>query len=352
MNANSRRISVGVFGATGVVGQHFVSRLADHPWFELVVLGASERSAGRTYADACRWSLSPDPPPVAAQMTVRSCDEVPDCEVVFSALPTDRARYVERRLAEAGVKVFTNASAHRMRPDVPLLIPEVNPDHLGTVEGQSTYGSGGFIVANPNCSATVVATALAPLHKAFGVRSVVVHTMQALSGAGHPGVPALDALDTVVPFVPGEEEKLPAETRKMLGSLDGGRVVEAAFAMSAHCNRVPVRDGHLETVSVAFERTASPDDVARAWTDWTPEPQRLGLPSAPAPPISVRAEADRPQSRLDRDAGGGMTTTVGRLRPCEVLDVRFVSLSHNAVRGAAGGSVLNAELALAKGLLR
>jgi aspartate-semialdehyde dehydrogenase len=274
------------------------------------------------------------------------------CELIFSALPTDQARELEPEFASAGYKLFTNASPYRMRDDVPLLIPEVNPDHLKLLPAQQTFSSGGFIVANPNCSASVVVIALAPLHAAFGVKAVIVNTMQSVSGAGYPGVLSLDSLDNVIPYIPGEEEKMADETRKMLGRFTDGHLHKAPLKFSAHCNRVPSRDGHLETVSVAFEKSVSVDEITAVWEAWRPEPQQLDLPTAPHQVVSVRKEVDRPQTRLDRDTGNGMTVTVGRLRSCEVLEYKFVALAHNALRGAAGGSVLNAELALAKGYLQ
>ncbi|BDP44500.1 aspartate-semialdehyde dehydrogenase (plasmid) [Deinococcus aetherius] len=346
-----QKLRAGILAATGTIGQRFVELLADHPHFEITALAASSNSAGKTYREACAWQLSSDPPASVAGMVVRECTPDLECDVVFSALPTDQARDLEPQFAAAGYKVFTNASAYRMQGDVPLLIPEVNPDHLQLVKQQKVFSSGGFIAANPNCSAAVVVPALAPLHRTFGVRAVIVNTMQALSGAGYPGVPSLDALDNVIPYIPTEEEKMAAEAKKMLGDLLDGHHHDAAFKFSAHCNRVPTRDGHIETVSVALERPASLEDIARVWREWTPEPQQLGLPTAPYPVISLRTEPNRPQTRLDRDAGRGMTVTVGRLRACEVLDFKFVALAHNAVRGAAGGSVLNAELALARGYL-
>jgi len=346
-----KKLRVGVLGATGAVGQRFVELLADHPWFELAALTASEASAGRRYGDACRWLLSSDMPRGVAGMVVDDTTPGIDCELVFSALPGDQAGPMEEAFAAAGYGVFSNARAHRQDVDVPLLIPEVNPDHLALIAGQRA-GRGwerGFIVTNPNCSAVMLTTALAPLHAAFGLRSVLVSTMQGLSGAGYPGVPSLDALDNVIPFIGGEEEKLAFEPRKMLGQLNGGRVELAGFDISAHCNRVPVRDGHLLTVSIALERAVTPEEIIEAWRDWRPLPQQLDLPTAPQPPIVVRPEPDRPQTRMDRDAGRGMAVSVGRVRPCEILGVKFVALGHNTIRGAAGASVLNAELMLAQG---
>jgi aspartate-semialdehyde dehydrogenase len=346
-----KRVRAGILAATGTVGQRFVQLLAKHPNFEITALAASKNSAGRVYGDVCAWQISEDPPQHVANMVVRECIPELDCEVVFSGLPTEQAGDLEPQFAAAGYKVFSNAAAHRMQPDVPLLIPEVNPCHIELVRGQRTYAKGGFIVANPNCSAAVAVPTLAPLHEAFGVRAVIVNTMQALSGAGYPGVASLDALDNVVPYVAGEEEKMAAETRKMLGRLLDGRLHDAEIKFSAHCNRVSTRDGHIETISVALDRKASLEEVSETWRGWKPLPQQLGLTLAPDPVISIRSEPNRPQTRLDRDTGMGMTITVGRLRECEVLDFKFVALAHNAVRGGAGGSILNAELALSRGHL-
>jgi len=336
------------------VGQRFVEALADHPWFELTALTASGTSAGRKYGDACRWLLSADMPPGLADWTVQETSPSIDCELVFSALPTEQAGPVEEAFAAAGYGVFSNASPHRQDPDVPLLIPEVNPDHLGLLETQRARRGWqrGFIVTNPNCTAVMLTMALAPIYAAFGLRSVLVSTMQGLSGAGYPGVPSLDALDNVIPFIGGEEDKVVVEPRKMLGKLRDGAIEFAGFAVSAHCNRVPAREGHLETVSVALERPATPEQIVQVWQDWRPIPQQLNLPTAPQPALVVRPERDRPQTRLDRDAGRGMAVSVGRARPCEVLDIKFVALGHNTIRGAAGASVLNAELMLAQGLLK
>jgi aspartate-semialdehyde dehydrogenase len=347
------KIRVGVLGATGAVGQRFVELLADHPWFELAALAASDASAGRPYGDACRWLLSSDMPSGVVDMTVGETSPALDCELVFSALPGGLAGPVEEDFASAGYGVFSNASAHRQDPDVPLLIPEVNPDHLSLIATQRVRRGWerGFIITNPNCSAVVLTMALAPLQGVFGLRSVMVSTMQGLSGAGYPGVPSLDALDNVIPFIGGEEEKLSLEPRKMLGQIRDESVEFASFTVSAHCNRVPAREGHLETVSVALENPSKLEDILKAWRDWHPLPQQLNLPTAPQPPLIVRKELDRPQTRLDRDAGRGMAVSVGRVRSCDVLDIKFVVLGHNTIRGAAGASVLNAELMVAQGLI-
>jgi len=349
-----KKITVGVLGATGSVGQRFVQLLADHPWLELTALAASERSAGRPYREACNWFLSTDIPAGAAEMVVQPLEPTLDCQLVFSALPSSVAGPVEEQFASAGYGVLTNTKSHRYDQDVPLLTAEVNPDHLDLLAQQrlNRGWSTGFIVANSNCVAMPLTMTLAPLERAFGIKSVIVQTMQALSGAGYSGVPSLAALDNVIPFIQGEEEKIGPETKKMLGAYDGQEVVYAEFALSAHCNRVSTLDGHLETVSVAFAQpNVDQEAVLEAWQSWQPLPQQLNLPSAPAQPLIIRSEPNRPQTRLDRDNGRGMAVTIGRLRPCEVLDFKYVHLSHNTIRGAAGASVLNAELMLAQGLL-
>ncbi len=346
------KIKVGVIGATGAVGQRFVQLLAEHPWFALTELAASDRSAGKTYGEATNWLL-PEPMPEAVRgMTVREIAPNLDCEIVFSALPGDIAGPIEEELAAAGYVVCSNASAFRMAPDVPLLIPEVNPEHLGLLAAQrQRRGWRGCIVTNPNCTATGLVAALKPLHDAFGLRRVFVVSMQAISGAGYPGVASLDIVDNVIPYIGGEESKMETEPRKMLGQWDGDHIVEADIRISAHCNRVAVREGHTECVSVEFARKATAEEIVAAWQEYRGLPQRLGLPTAPEKFIDVRPEQNRPQPLRDRDAGRGMTTTVGRLRPCPLLDWKFVLLSHNTLRGAAGGSVLNAELMAAQGYL-
>ena len=348
-------IPVGVLGATGAVGQRFIQLLAGNPWFRITALGASERSAGKRYADASTWRLSADCPEQVRNLVVQPCEPGLDCRLVFSALPASEAMQVEEQFASAGYGVFSNASAHRMDQDVPLLIPEVNGDHLSMLAHQraSRGWDEGFIVTNPNCSAVGLTVALKPLYDAFGLKRVVVTTMQALSGAGYPGVSSLDTLDNVVPYIGQEEEKLVIEPLKMLGTVDAatGTVITPSIALSPTCNRVTVRDGHLETVSVELERDASISAVIDALRSFKSRPYALGCPSATDPTIIYRTENDRPQPYYDRDSGGGMAVTVGRLRPCEVLDYKMVVLSHNTIRGAAGGSILNAELMIAEGLL-
>lgn len=344
------RIRAGILGATGAVGQKFVELLRDHPWFEVTALAASERSAGRRYADAVRWIGDGRVPGAAAALEVRPAEPPLDCDFVFSGLDASVAGDVELAFARAGYPVISNARNHRMAPDVPLLIPEVNPDHVALVDRQR-HG-GGYIVTNPNCSTVGLTMALAPLHRAFGVRSVLVTTFQALSGAGYPGVASLDAVANVVPYIGGEEDKVATEPRRLLGTLDSGGIVEADLAISAQCNRVPVVDGHLECVSVRFDRPPSdPGAVADALRSFAPPADVAGLPSAPDHPVQVLDEPDAPQPRRHVMAGNGMTVSVGRIRPCEVLDVKFVLLVHNTIRGAAGGAILNAELLVRTGRL-
>ncbi len=358
MSAPAARLPVAVLGATGQVGQRFLALLAGHPWFEVQAVTASERSAGRRYADAVRWTL-PAPIPEAVRDLVLSATEpaaAEGCPLAFSALDAAAAGAAEARFAAAGVAVVSNARSHRMDPDVPLVVPEVNPDHLALARTQR-YGRGrggpgrGMILTNPNCATIGLVLALAPLERAFGLERVHAVTLQALSGAGFPGVPSLLAVDNVVPWIAGEEEKLETEPRKILGRLTGGAIVPHPVAISAACNRVPVVDGHLVCASVKLARPADLDDVRAAWAGFRGRPQQLGLPSAPEPPLVVLDGDDVPQPRLHRDLGGGMAVAIGRLRPCPLLDLRFVALSHNTVRGAAGGAILLGELAVAEGLI-
>ena len=352
---NQPKIRVGVLGATGAVGQRFVQMLQGHPWFALSVLCASPRNTGKRYADACNWLLRGDMPPDLRDCILEEMAPGIDCQLVFSALPSGPARTIEGELAAAGYIVCSNASAYRYEPDVPLLIPEVNPEHVGLIDLQRRQrGWQGFIATNPNCSTTHLVSALHPLHEAFGVTKVFVVTMQAVSGGGYTGVPSMDVIDNVIPFINGEEEKMESrEPQKLLGQFDGQAVQMADFVVSAHCNRVPVRNGHLAAVSVEFARRPSLEEVRQAWAEYEPLPQRMGLPSAPEEAILYREEANRPQPRMDRLAGSvpGMTTVVGRLRADPLLHVKFLTLGHNTIRGAAGGSLLNAELLAAQGYL-
>lgn len=352
MNAGQGKVPVGVLGATGVVGQRFLSLLDQHPWFEPVWLAASDRSAGKTYAEATRWRL-PQPMP-GRFATLPVSEATPDgcpARVIFAALDAVAARQLEPAFADAGHIVVSNSSALRMQADVPLLVPEVNPEHLGLITRQPSFARGGYAVTNPNCSAAGLVMALAPLERAFGIESVFVVTMQAVSGAGYPGVASLDILGNVVPHVGGEEEKLEVEAQKILGCLGPDGIAPARFAVSAHCNRVAVVDGHLESVSVKLRARANIEDVAEALRTFRGRPQDLGLPTAPAAPVLVTSAPDRPQPRLDVDAGNGMSAVVGRLRPCNLLDFKFTVLSHNTLRGAAGAALLNAELLKVEGRL-
>jgi aspartate-semialdehyde dehydrogenase len=342
----TKKFRVGILGATGVVGQRFVQLLQRHPQFEISALAASDRSQGKTYAEACTWRLPGDMPDQVREFIVRAPAPPLDCDFVFSSLPGEVAETAELDFARAGYPVISNSSSHRMGADIPLLIPEVNPDHIALIDVQRKNRGfdRGFIVTNPNCSAIAIVMALAPLHLQFGVSACVVTTMQALSGAGYPGVASLDATDNVIPFIGGEEEKVEAETLKLLGEVNGAVIEDAKMSVSAQCNRVNVTDGHLASVRVKLLQPASLDHIKLALSSFTAEPQQLKLHSAPAKPVIVRDQNDRPQPRLDRDAGNGMSVTVGRLLPDKVFDYRFVALGHNTIRGAAGAAILNAEL--------
>jgi len=343
----SRKYRVGILGATGMVGQRFIQLLANHPQFEVTAVAASDRSQGKTYGEACTWRLSGEMPAAVRAMVVKPPAPPLDCDLVFSSLPGDIARDTEGSFAAAGYPVISNSSAFRMDEDVPLLIPEVNHQHLGLLERQRRKYSKGFIVTNPNCSTIMLALALAPLHAAFGVEATVATTLQALSGAGYPGVASLDVLDNVVPYIASEEEKIESETTKILGRFSNAKIELAPMAVSAQCHRVNVADGHMAAVRVKFARKPSLAELRESLVSFRSLPQELGLYSAPATPIAVREEPDRPQPKLDRDAGNGMTITAGRLNPDSVLDYRFVVLSHNTIRGAAGAAILNAELLIA-----
>jgi aspartate-semialdehyde dehydrogenase len=344
----SQRMEVGVLGATGMVGQQFISRLAHHPWFKASWFAASERSEGKAYADAAPWRLATPIPDECKSMTVDACVPGRGPKVVFSALDAKAADEIEHQFAAAGHIVLSNARSHRMDPLVPLLIPEVNAEHLALLDRQRQSKSWkGVVVTNPNCATVVLAMALAPLRQ-FGIRRVQVTTMQAVSGAGYPGVPSLDILGNLIPYIGGgEEEKIETETLKILGTEDArhGAVV------SAQVNRVPVIDGHTMTVSVELESRPGVDDVIAAMRTFRGKPQELALPTAPIPALNVMSESNRPQPRMDADLGNGMTVSIGRVRACPVLTHKFVALGHNTIRGAAGASVLNAELMKAEGLL-
>ncbi len=349
------RRRIGILGATGTVGQRFIQLLHRHPWFEIAWLAASDRSAGRTFGEACRWKLDTPLPPAIAAMVVQpnlpelSVGDLP--HILFAALDADTARDLEPRFAAAGCTVISNSSAFRMTSDVPLVIPEINPGHLALIDQQSwRRESGGCLVTNPNCSIMGLALALKPLSDRFGIEGIFVSTMQAVSGAGYPGVPSLDILGNVIPFVANEEEKMQEEFGKILGSVSGKRIQPHPARLSAHCNRVAVEDGHTECVSVKLSRPATREEILDAWSTFAPLAQDH-LPSAPDQPLLYNESLDRPQPRLDRMAGAGMAVTIGRLRPCALLDWKFVLLSHNTLRGAAGAAVLNAELLARMGRL-
>ncbi len=348
----SSKISVGILGATGVVGQRFIQLLEAHPWFEVAWLAASDRSEGKPYGEATGWRLKTPMPAHVRDMVISSALPNGAPKLIFAALDTAIARELEPQFAAAGCAVVSNSSAFRMDPNVPLVIPEVNPDHLALLEQQCwRKQSGGYIVTNPNCSAIGLVVALAPLHQQFGIDSIFVTTMQAVSGAGYPGVASLDILGNVIPYIAKEEEKMEEETRKLLGKLNGGSIVDAGFRMTAHCNRVAVEDGHTESVSIKLNQPAERDAVLAALTGFKSVPHERGCPSAPEQAIAYDSTADRPQPRFDVDRGGGMTVSVGRLRPCGVLDWKFTVLSHNTIRGAAGAALLNAELLKVQGYL-
>ena len=348
------KIEVGVLGATGMVGQQFIRFLEGHPWFDLTWLGASERSSGKLYGDAAKWNLSGNPPGHIARITVAAAQ--PDAaksvpKLLFSAMDASVATDIERAFAHAGHIVVSNSRNHRMEPDVPLLIPEVNSGHLSVIGAQRRrFGWPGAIVTNPNCATVSVAMALGPLRQ-YGIKRIVAVTMQAVSGGGYPGVPSMDSLGNVVPYIGNEEEKMEEETQKILGSVDGGRIVSLDARLSAHCNRVAVIDGHTVAVSVEFAERVTAGEIIAAMNSYRGVPQVLQLPSAPLQPVQYMTEQDRPQPRRDAERDRGMACFVGRLRPCPVLGWKFVALTHNTIRGAAGAAVLNGELMYAQGLL-
>jgi len=345
-------MGVGILGATGAVGQRFIQLLADHPWFEIAELAASDRSAGKPYRDATTWRLAAPLPQAIADRTVQTCDAPFRSKVLFSGLDSSVAGDVETTLAGRGHAVVSNARNHRLDPDVPLLIPEVNPDHLDAVAVQRRRTRSGYIVTNPNCSVVGLAMAIAPLERAFGLESVAVVTLQALSGAGYPGVASLDATDNVIPYIGGgEEEKIETEPRRILGPFRDGAFQLAAFQISSSVHRVAVSDGHTLAIFVKLAKKASPEEAARVLASFRGEPQERGLPTAPRAPIHVLSEPDRPQPRLDRDRENGMAVSVGRIRGDAVYDLRLEALVHNTIRGAAGAAILNAELLQARGLL-
>ena len=348
----SRR-RVAVLGATGAVGQAFVRLLANHPWFELAEVAASERSAGKSYAEATRWIGGDAIPPDVARMTVLPCDPARIAsDIVFSALDSSTAGDAEPAFARAGKTVLTNAKNHRMDVDVPLVIAEVNPSHLNIIAGQRLARSwSGAIVANGNCAAIVASLPLAPIHERFGITKVIAVTMQAVSGAGYPGVPTLDILGNVIPFIQDEEPKIEVEIQKFLGAVDGGAIRSADFVVSAHANRVPVEHGHTICMSIALQSPAGAAEVERAIADWRGAEEARGLPSAPGRPVLLASHPDQPQPRRQVDTGNGMTVVVGRVRRDPIFDVKLVAMGHNVIRGAAGASILNAELMVHRGIL-
>ncbi|MEA3349396.1 MAG: aspartate-semialdehyde dehydrogenase [Chloroflexota bacterium] len=359
-----KKLNVGVIGATGMVGQNYIRLLRNHPWFQVTHIAASPRSAGKTYAEAVgtRWVMDENMPPAIAKIIVEDAYNVETaaahCDFVFSAMGMDKqsVRELEERYAAKGLAVISNNSAHRHTSDVPMLIPEINPHHAAIipVQQENRGWREGFIIVKPNCSLQSYLPPVYALMKAgYPIESIIVTILQAVSGAGYPGVSSLDMIDNVVPFIGGEEEKTEREPLKILGNIESGQIVyNEALNISAHCNRVPVIDGHTACVSLGFEsKKPSLDEIVTIWDEFKAEPQELGLPSAPHPMIVYREEEDRPQPRKDRDAGGGMAISVGRLRPCPVLDIRFVALSHNTIRGAAGGAILSAELLVADGYI-
>jgi aspartate-semialdehyde dehydrogenase len=352
MNQPQQRIPVGVLGGTGMVGQHFIKFLRNHPWFEVTWVGASDRSAGKKYSEATAWRLDGMMPEGVRDLAVYECKPGNGApRLVFSATDASVATEIEQSFAGAGHVVVSNSKNHRMEADVPLLVPEINADHLKIVPWQQKRrGWKGQIVTNPNCSTVVLTMGLAAF-KPYGIKRVIVTTMQAISGAGYPGVASMDINANIIPFIGGEEEKMQIETQKILGDFKGDKIVDLAAKVSAHCNRVPVVDGHTVTVSVELERKPGLEEIRKAINEYRGEPQRKKLPSAPAQPLVYMEANDRPQPRRDVERDHGMTVFIGRLRDCPVLDYKFIALGHNTVRGAAGAAVLNAELMWAEGML-
>ncbi len=343
------KTKVAVLGATGSVGQKFIQLLENHPFFELAELGASDRSAGKKYKDAVNWFMDTPIPAGVKDLVVKNCEPPLESRIVFSGLDSSVAGEIETAFAKAGYIVVSNSRNHRFDPDVPLLIPEVNGDHLQLLRVQNY--DGGAIVTNPNCSTIGMVMALKPLHDRFGVKKVNVVTMQALSGAGYPGVPGLDSTDNVIPFISGEEEKLETEPLKILGKFNGSGISLTDIRISASTNRVAVIDGHTESVQIELEKKATAEEIIEAWETFTSEAQQLDLPFAPVKPLHYFREDKYPQPRLHRNIDKGMAVSVGRLRPCNLFDWKFTVLSHNTIRGAAGGAILCAELMVKKGLV-
>jgi aspartate-semialdehyde dehydrogenase len=347
-----KKIRVGVLGASGTVGQRFVQLLANHPWFEVAAVTGSDRTIGQPYGDGVHWVIPGEPPAAVARLIVQPTMPDLDTPVVFSALPSKNAWEMEPLFARAGYKVVSNASAYRMMADVPLLIPELNPDHTGLIPAQQVNNNWtGFIVTSPNCSTTSAVLPMKIFDELFGLEAAVITTLQAISGAGYPGVASLDIIDNVVPYIAGEDDKLEVEPKKLLGSMRDGRLELADIRLSAQANRVPVIDGHLATVSVLLRQPATVAQAIEALEEWRPPAVCAELPSTPDPVLVYRHEPDRPQPRHDRDRGNGLAWTIGKVRECGVLDLRYVALTHNTLRGAASGSILNAELLVVQGFI-
>ena len=346
---NSQKINVAILGATGSVGQKFIELLSNHPWFNIAELAASDRSAGKKYSEAVNWVMQSQLDKNISEMVVQKCEPNLKSKIVFSALDASVAGEIEEDFARNGYVVISNARNHRFNEDVPLLIPEVNPDHLDLIH-QQKFGNG-FIVTNPNCSTIGLVMALKPLQDKFGIEAINVVTMQAISGGGYPGVPSMDIIDNVIPFISGEEEKMEKEPKKILGNFSNGKIQIADFKISAQCNRVAVIDGHTESVQLKFINKPSKEEMINVWNSFSSEPQKLNLPSAPKNPL-IYLDGDKyPQPKLHRSLGNGMSVSVGRLRDCSLFDYKFTVLSHNTIRGAAGGTILIAELLKAKGYL-
>ena len=343
----SKKIGVSILGATGPVGQRFISLLADHPFFEIEAIFASQKSAGKRYEEAVNWIIDTPLPASVAGMVIRSLNEQVPTKIVFSALPSDVAGNIELQLRSAGKYVFTNSSSNRMRPDVPIIVPEVNPEHLRVIEGK-----GGFIVANPNCTTAGLVIPLKAIQNTFGIKKVLVISMQALSGAGFPGVPSLSIFDNLLPHIKNEEDKVKRESKKILGKFEDGSFKNAEFIVDARCNRVAVRDGHTEVVFVESEGKFEIEEIKEVFRNFKGMPQKFNLPTAPEDPIVVAEDPLRPQPILDRNNGKGMAITVGNIRKDEIFGLTFTLVSHNTIRGAAGGSILNAELALKLGYMK
>lgn len=342
-------LKVGILGATGTVGQKFIRLLENHPYFEISDIVASGRNKGKKYIDAVSWKQETKIPENVKNMKLKTYDEDLEANLFFSGLDASVAGEIETFLADKGSYVISNSKNHRMDKDVPISIPEINEEHFEILKTQKHDG---FIVTNSNCSTMFLALVLAPLHKKFGIKKVFVSTMQAISGAGYPGVPSLDILGNVVPYIGGEEDKLETELRKMLGTYENGSIIDADITVSAHCNRVPVIDGHTETLSIEFDKKPSVDEVKSILKNFKSTPQELKLPSAPDNPIIVHEDDDRPQPRLDAYVNNGMSASVGRIRECSIFDIKMVIMGHNTIRGAAGAAILNAEYLYAKKIIK